>query len=218
MPKVHAQKLPLLGHQLYSRIGHSLQQKQPLVMVVEMMMIFVTVILLFKVIHFLLFNGVHPSKEGGLTGNYPKIIVKVDMSTAKLKSAGFAAVSKKWSFDATTIGHDVDMEGLTCGEDDCSKSIYVGDEYNYIYKLDLASGLVTHEWNLRLIVGNVNDDKGIESLTYDGKYFYAGIQETAVVHQVTLTEDISTAAGATSLTVGLISSVLGFVLVLSLLV
>jgi len=144
-------------------------------------------------------NGVHPV-GGSLTGSYPKSIVKMDMEAAQQKTAGYAPIVQKWSFDATTLSHDVDMEGLTCGVDGCKDALYVGDEYNYIYKLDLSSGKVTHEWNLRLIVGNTNDDKGIESLAFDGTYFYTGIQGTSYVHQVKLTEEISTAAAATSLT------------------
>jgi len=67
------------------------------------------------------------------------------------------------------------MEGLACGSDNCANNIYIGDEYNYIYKLDKSSGLITYEWDLRSIVGNTNTDKGIESLTFDGTYWYAGI-------------------------------------------
>lgn len=62
--------------------------------------------------------------------------------------------------------------------------MYIGDEYNFIYKLDFNTSTVTHEWNLNDIVGDVNADKGIESLAFDGTYFYAGIQGTSVVHQV----------------------------------
>lgn len=155
-------------------------------------------------------NGVHPLKGDDLTGSYPKSIVKVDMTAAQKKTAGFAPVVQKWSFEASTLNHEVDMEGLTCGVDACLKSLYVGDEYNFIYKLDFSSGKVTHEWNLGTIVGNTNDDKGIESLAFDGTYFYAGIQGTSYVHQVELTEDVSTAASATSLTSPVFFLMLGF--------
>eukprot|EP00416_Gambierdiscus_australes_P017874 CAMPEP_0171064830 /NCGR_PEP_ID=MMETSP0766_2-20121228/6512_1 /TAXON_ID=439317 /ORGANISM="Gambierdiscus australes, Strain CAWD 149" /LENGTH=806 /DNA_ID=CAMNT_0011520897 /DNA_START=45 /DNA_END=2465 /DNA_ORIENTATION=- len=134
-------------------------------------------------------NGVHPI-GGSLTGAYPKSIVKVAMS-ATTKDSGNAEVTKKWSFDGTTLGHDVDMEGLTCGQDDCANSLYVGDEYNYIYKFDLNSGEVPMEWDLNSIVGNVRADKGVESLTYASstKHFYAGIQDTAKVHVLSLSDE-----------------------------
>ena len=60
------------------------------------------------------------------------------------------------------------MEGLTCGADGCASSIYIGDEYNYVYKLTLgvagAAAAVAVEWDVRSIVGNVPADKGIEAL------------------------------------------------------
>eukprot|EP00961_Rhodomonas_salina_P107081 1441778-Rhodomonas_salina.3 len=129
-------------------------------------------------------NGVHPV-GGSLTQSYPKSLVKVAM-TATEKDVGNAEVTSKWSFTESTIGHDVDMEGLTCGADACTNSIYIGDEYNYIYKLDFSTGEVSTEWDLNSIVGNVPADKGIESLTYASTtgYFYAGIQETAKIHVV----------------------------------
>jgi hypothetical protein len=113
------------------------------------------------------------------------------------KASGNAAALAKWSFDASTIGRDVDMEGharthlhaahactrahtdiwsrtwlhvrrLTCGADGCTSSIYIGDEYNYVYKLMLgvgnAAAAVAVEWDVRSIVGNVGADKGIEAL------------------------------------------------------
>lgn len=60
------------------------------------------------------------------------------------------------------------MEGLTCGADGCASSIYIGDEYNYVYKLTLgvagAAAAVAVEWDVRSIVGSVQADKGIEAL------------------------------------------------------
>jgi hypothetical protein len=57
---------------------------------------------------------------------------------------------------------------LTCGADGCTSSIYIGDEYNYVYKLLLgvagAAAAVAVEWDVRSIVGSVPDDKGIEAL------------------------------------------------------
>jgi len=135
-------------------------------------------------------NGVHPV-GGSLSASYPKSIIKVDMASAALKSEGFASVVQKWPFDAATLGHDVDMEGLACGADDCATALYVGDEYNFVYKFDLASGTVTHEWDCNSIVGDIPDDKGIESLAFDGTYWYIGIQETAMIYKLTLTEALT---------------------------
>lgn len=135
-------------------------------------------------------NGVHPNSD--LECCYPKSVVEVDMASAAVKAGGNAAATRKWQFDAATIGHDVDMEALACGPDECATSIFIGDEYNYIYNLTLSDDdpatAIGFEWNLRSIVGDVNDDKGIESLTYASStgYFYAGIQETSVIHVVEL--------------------------------
>merc|ERR1719343_1125128 len=94
----------------------------------------------------------------------------------------------KWSFDASTLGRDIDMEGLACGADDCASALYAGDEYNYVYKLDFASGTVTHEWDLRDIVGSTPTDRGIEGLAFDGDWWYVGIQGTDTIHKVRLHE------------------------------
>mmetsp|Transcript_29867 Transcript_29867/g.70403 ORF Transcript_29867/g.70403 Transcript_29867/m.70403 type:complete len:364 (+) Transcript_29867:293-1384(+) len=154
-------------------------------------------------------NGVHPNPD--LECCYPKSVVEFDMATAAVKSAGDAAVSRRWQFTAETLGHDVDMEGLTCGADSCENVLYIGDEYNFIYALNLTQSdpatAVGMEWNLGSIVGDVNEDKGIESLTYAKStgYFYAGIQGSSTIHVVELTEDPCTGeacgAGATGVTV-----------------
>jgi hypothetical protein len=143
-------------------------------------------------------NGVHPVGSGGLSCCYKKSVTK------SLLSGSGMPVTQKWSFDATTLGRDVDMEGLTCGADSCGTYLYIGDEYNYVYKLRLATAAsasaVETEWNLRTIVGNVEADKGIEALTYASTtgYFYAGIQETSMVHVVELTDSSSSATTTTS--------------------
>lgn len=137
-------------------------------------------------------NGVHPNPA--LTCCYPKSLVKVTMADS--------SIAQKWSYDASTLGHDVDMEGITCGADSCANYIYVGDEYNYIYKLNLATSdaaaAVELQWDINSVVGSVPDDKGIESLTYAAStgYFYAGIQETSTIHVLELTgaSDSSTAS------------------------
>lgn len=138
-------------------------------------------------------NGVHPNPS--LTCCYPKSIVRVNMTVAAQKGAGDAAVDANWAFDATTLDHDIDMEGLTCGSDGCETTLFVGDEYNYIYALALddadASTAITREWNIRAFVGSVSDDKGIESIAYAPTtgHFYAGIQGSAMVHVVELTDE-----------------------------
>merc|ERR1711865_696996 len=86
------------------------------------------------------------------------------------------------------------MEGITCGSDSCANYIYVGDEYNYIYKLNLATSdpatAVEMQWDINSVVGDVSADKGIESLAYAPStgYFYAGIQDTSTIHVLELTD------------------------------
>lgn len=84
-------------------------------------------------------NGVHPA-DGSLTGSYTKSIAKVDMATPEMVES--------WPLYRTTIGRDADMEGLSCGPDQCATSIFIGDECNVIYRMDLMSGVVTDEWLL----------------------------------------------------------------------
>lgn len=131
-------------------------------------------------------NGVHP--EPNLRCCYPKSLVKVALGD----TAAPATAVAKWSFTSATLGRDVDMEDLTCGPDGCARYLYIGDEYNYVYRLVLgvadAASAVDMEWDLRAVVGAVDADKGIEALAYAGStgYYYAGIQETRTVHIVKL--------------------------------
>lgn len=143
-------------------------------------------------------NGVHPI-SGSLTGSYPKSLLKIKMADS--------SIAQKWSFTGTTVGRHVDMEGLTCGPDNCATHMYIGDEYNYIYKLKLSTSdpavAVEEEWDINSVVGNVQADKGIESLAYAPStgYFYAGIQGTAKVHVLQLsgsTTGTSTTSGSTT--------------------
>lgn len=134
-------------------------------------------------------NGVHPVKQGDYTSYYPKSLVKAALPTAVGTTS---AASQKWSFTASTLGHDVDMEALSCGSDGCETYLYVGDEWNYVYRLTLGTAdsaqAVEYEWDLNSIVGAVSTDKGIESMTYAASsgHFYVGIQDTSKVHVVTL--------------------------------
>jgi len=152
-------------------------------------------------------NGVHPINDL-LNGSYPKSLIKVDMTTATTWPDGYVSVAQKWSFDASTWGYDVDMEALTCGPDECESYIYIGDEYNYIWKMDLTqtSPTLMDMWDLNEMVdeevppdgghsdqpGVVPTDMGIESMTFDGTYFYIGIQYTQYVYKLTLTDSMGT--------------------------
>ncbi len=117
-------------------------------------------------------NGVHPVQRDNYTAYYPKSIVMASLETDEILEV--------YSFDQVN-GHDIDMEGLTFGED--PTKLYIGDEYNLIYELDLETGDIIREWDLADVGVHTNIDKGIEALTYSTEtgYFYAGIQETGYV-------------------------------------
>ena len=121
-------------------------------------------------------NGVHPVNSGDYSSYYTKSIVEASLETDEIVNV--------WAFDASTLGREVDMEGLTFAEG--TDKLYIGDEYNYIYELDLTSGQVTREWNLADMGLNTATDRGIEALTYLNGYFYAGIQEETRVYQLDL--------------------------------
>lgn len=118
-------------------------------------------------------NGVHPVNRGDFTSYYPKSIVAASLGTDEIVRA--------YSF-ASVRGHDVDMEAMTFAGDD-SSALYVGDEYNFIYEMDLETGEVTREWDLADIGVETATDRGIEALTYarETGYFYAGIQATGEI-------------------------------------
>lgn len=141
-------------------------------------------------------NGVHPVTQNVYDAYYPKSVIKQSLSTS--------AVTQKWSFLKSTLGRDVDMEGLTCGADKCTNYLYIGDEYMYIYKLNLQStGVVVDvEWNILSAAGVQPTDKGIEALAYADStgYFYAGIQQTAMVHVLQLQEPTASSLSSTSST------------------
>ena len=118
-------------------------------------------------------NGVHPVNRGDFTSYYPKSIVAASLETDEIVRA--------YSFTSVR-GHHVDMEALTFAGDDTS-ILYVGDEYNFIYELDLETGEITREWDLAEIGVETAIDRGIEALTWAGEtgYFYAGIQATSEI-------------------------------------
>ena len=125
-------------------------------------------------------NGVHPVQRGDYSSYYPKSIVKASLEDDTILE--FFSFSK-------VNGRDTDMEALTFATD--RSKIYIGDEYNYIYELELESGKITNEWDLADVGIHTNVDKGIEALTYAKTtgYFYAGIQGTGEVLVLELTKD-----------------------------
>ncbi|MFZ4814840.1 MAG: esterase-like activity of phytase family protein [Phototrophicaceae bacterium] len=117
-------------------------------------------------------NGVHPVQLLNYSGYYPKSIVAASLTDDRILRA--------YSFSAVN-GRDVDMEALTFAE--AEGMLYIGDEYNFIYELNLETGDITREWNLADVGVRTATDKGIEALTYSPQtgYFYAGIQGTGQV-------------------------------------
>lgn len=130
-------------------------------------------------------NGVHPVQNGDYTSYYPKSIVKASLSDDSIMEA--------YTFSSLN-GHDIDMEALTFVEGRTG-FLYVGDEYNYIYELDLNTGSVTREWDLADIGVSTGTDRGIEAMTYDAAsgYFYIGIQDSGSI----VVADLSLDSGET---------------------
>lgn len=126
-------------------------------------------------------NGVHPVNQGDYSSYYPKSVVKASLEDDTLLNV--------YSYSSVN-GHDVDMEALTFVEG--SDYLYVGDEYNLIYELDLETGQILREWDLADIGVSTGVDKGIEAMTYDliTAHFYAGIQDldSVVVFDLSLDE------------------------------
>ncbi|MEM7375300.1 MAG: esterase-like activity of phytase family protein [Bacteroidota bacterium] len=122
-------------------------------------------------------NGVHPVNRGDYTSYYPKSVVKASLQTDE--------IVKAYSFTSLN-GHETDMEALTFGPED--NYLYIGDEYNYIYQMNLASGQIEQEWDLASIDVSTNTDKGIEAITYSAATgtFFVGIQALATVIEVRL--------------------------------
>lgn len=125
-------------------------------------------------------NGVHPVNRGDYTSYYPKSIIAASLADDSIAQA--------YPF-SEAFGHDVDMEGLTYGPTE--GSLYIGDEYNYIYEMDIASGELLREWNLADIGISTDADRGIEALTYSPLtgYFYAGVQDSSSVVTLDLADD-----------------------------
>lgn len=121
-------------------------------------------------------NGIHPVNSGDYTSYYPKSIVEASLETDEIVNA--------WSFDNLTLGRDVDMEALSFVEG--TDLLYIGDEYNFIYELNLNTGTVSREWDLADIGISTSADRGVEALTYMDGYFYAGIQEERKIYKLDL--------------------------------
>lgn len=120
-------------------------------------------------------NGVHPIISKEYSSYYPKSIVKASINNDEIiESYPFSSVNN----------HDIDMEAMCYAED--INTLYVGDEYNYIYELDLTTGSITREWNLADLGIINNVDKGIEAITYSDGYFYIGIQEDKKIIKLNL--------------------------------
>lgn len=129
-------------------------------------------------------NGVHPVEQGDYTSYYPKSIVMASLEDDTiLRTYTFSGIND----------HDVDMEGLTFAES--NEFLYIGDEYNLIYELELDSGTITREWDLADVDVSTNIDKGIEAITYSHQtgYFYVGIQDLGNI----ITLDLSLDEGET---------------------
>jgi len=122
-------------------------------------------------------NGVHPVNQGDYSSYYPKSIVEASLEDDSIVNV--------YSFSSVN-GHDVDMEALSWGPS--PEYLYIGDEYNYIYEMELATGTITREWNLADIGVSTGTDRGIEAMTYSPVtgYFYAGIQDSGEVHVLDL--------------------------------
>ena len=125
---------------------------------------------------------VHPvdGVDDPLSASLPKSIVKVSIETDEIE--------EQFPF-STVFDHVVDMEGLAWGPDAGATYMYVGDEYNYMYQMELATGNISRQWDVGTALGiSTSDDKGIESLTFSSASgtFFAGIQETANIHEFSI--------------------------------
>ena len=130
-------------------------------------------------------NGVHPVNNGDYTSYFPKSVVKASLADDSIMEA--------YSFGQLN-GHNTDMEALSFVSS-MPGMLYVGDEYNYVYELDLTTGDVTREWDLADINVNTGTDRGIEAMTYSEStgYFYLGIQDSGSI----IVADLSLDGGET---------------------
>ncbi len=141
-------------------------------------------------------NGVHPVNSGDYTSYYTKSIVEASLDTDEIVQV--------WAFDSNTLGREVDMEGLCFAES--TDVLYIGDEYNFIYELDLNTGVVTREWDLADIGISTATDRGVEAITYLNGHFFVGIQEEQRIYELDLHLNATDAGSADYQTVDVISS------------
>ncbi|MEO0561692.1 MAG: hypothetical protein AAF125_06245 [Chloroflexota bacterium] len=127
-------------------------------------------------------NGVHPVNQGDYTSYYPKSIVEASLTDDTIVRA--------WSFDGIDE-YEVDMEGLTFGPQE--GVLYIGDEYNLIFALDLESGEILRIWDLSVLGVSTGADRGIEAITYDPVTgnFLVGVQDSREI----ITLDLGIEAG-----------------------
>ena len=140
-------------------------------------------------------NGVHPANQDDYISYYPKSIIKAGLASDEIEERwpyyGISNTANASKVNGVIIDHEVDMEGLTFGPDGGETYIYVGDEYNYIYQIELATGDIKKQWNLANIDISTPTDKGIEAIAFNptNGYFYVGIQEDKEIHEVDLAVD-----------------------------
>jgi len=151
-------------------------------------------------------NGVHPATQNDYTSYYPKSIIKAGLTSDEIEERwpyyGVSNTVNASKVNGVAIDHEIDMEGLTFGPDGGETFIYVGDEYNYIYQIELATGDIKKQWNLANINVSTPTDKGIEAIAFNptNGYFYVGIQEDKEIHEVDLAIEDCVDPGTCSLT------------------
>ncbi|MDA9935111.1 T9SS type A sorting domain-containing protein [Candidatus Marinimicrobia bacterium] len=155
-------------------------------------------------------NGVHPVNQGDYTSYYPKSIVKANLETDEIEllcNYYGSSSDVPSTINGVDVDHEIDMEGLTFGPDNGETYIYVGDEYNYIYQINLSDCSISKQWDLSNIGVSTSIDKGIEAITYSSEtgYFYVGIQDDLEIHEIQL-NDIENCSTASDCSITLINS------------
>jgi hypothetical protein len=131
-------------------------------------------------------NGVSEVNVNDYTSYYPKSVVKANIATDTLE--------RRFPFTAA-FNHAIDMEALSFGPDGGTSYLYIGDEHNYIYQMQVWDGALSRQWDLRTInIAAPTQDQGIESMTYaaDTGHFYVGIQESRIIYKLSLSMTSST--------------------------
>lgn len=155
-------------------------------------------------------NGVHPVNQGDYTSYYPKSIVKANLETDEIEllcNYYGSSSDVPSTISGVDVDHEIDMEGLTFGPDNGETYIYVGDEYNYIYQINLSDCSISKQWDLSNIGVSTSTDKGIEAITYSSEtgYFYVGIQDDLEIHEIQL-NDIENCSTTSDCSITLINS------------